>query len=328
MKKISFVIIFILILCCSSSAFAIDYATDSTYFITNAESNLEDSVISILYRSDITIPSQLFTDLSNNCSYYITLSTVSNKFWIYTYRFNVTTTNEWEGTWNYGDEQVPCTFYTFEWLNFYSIDTSTSTPTITYTSNRLEQTVDVPSPLFNQFSNKMQNVLVYFGYTPPSSSTTDITNSINNLDNTISSNYSEFSNTSVSNTSAAVIDTSIANFTDSNNTDSFLTGFMNFFSNSFDTVEGVYTINIPLPHDLDPIVLTTAPVQEFYSSYPQIANLISLFWYFVIGRYFLAFGLRLLNWMRGEEGENGFSVSILSQILGNYNIITRDILFM
>lgn len=132
------------------------------------------------------------------------------------------------------------------------------------------------------------------------------------------------SNSSDISTSGLDIDTSFIPNNDPNNIENFLSGFIGTIQNLFSVTQNDYEITIPF-RDYS-FTLRTNDVTKFYRDNPQISTLLSLFWTFIFGRYFLAFGMRILRWLHGSDG--GFSASTLSNVMGEYNIIMKDILFM
>lgn len=132
------------------------------------------------------------------------------------------------------------------------------------------------------------------------------------------------SNSSDISTSGLDIDTSFIPNNDPNNIENFLGGFIGTIQNLFSVTQNDYEITIPF-RDYS-FTLRTNDITKFYRDNPQISTLLSLFWTFIFGRYFLAFGMRILRWLHGSDG--GFSASTLSNVMGEYNIIMKDILFM
>lgn len=152
----------------------------------------------------------------------------------------------------------------------------------------------------------------------------DANDNIQAVNTTIEDSYNDFTSDTYD-SSDVDISTSDYQFVDTNGTDNFVSSFINSVGTLLDSTEREYTITIPFRQFS--YTLSTKPIQDFYVTYPVLADLISTFWYFIIARYFIAFVLRILHWVQGMD-EDGFSVSALAMVIGNYNIITRDIMFM
>lgn len=140
-------------------------------------------------------------------------------------------------------------------------------------------------------------------------------------------NYDEFSNSNSNsiNTTGLDIDTSFIPTNDDLNLGNFLQGFFSTIQNLTSFEDRDYIITIPIRDELS-FTLSTAPITQFYRDNQVLSSLISLFWTFIFGRYFLAFGMRILHWLQGGDG--GYSAQGLSNVMTEYNVIMKDILFM
>lgn len=159
------------------------------------------------------------------------------------------------------------------------------------------------------------------------------TNSINEMSNTIDNrlqqqqnqsqaNYDQFTNSTYYDNSVTVIDPSefVGDVQDTENTQGFLTELYNKVYNKFLYPNRSTRVVIPMPHNMDDIVLDSSAIVDFYNNYSAIGDLITIFWYFIIGRWVFAFVRRIyLFFVTGAFADT----SLLSEYLSMHNEIIK-----
>lgn len=159
------------------------------------------------------------------------------------------------------------------------------------------------------------------------------TNSINNMSNAVSNKieqqqvqqqqqYDSFTNTTYYDNSTTVIDPDefMGSVSDPNNTQDFLMQLYNKVYQRFVNPNRSSRVVIPMPHGLDDIVLDSSSIVGFYEEYSLIGDLVTVFWYFIIGRWVFAFVRRIyLFFVTGAFADT----SVLGEYLSMHNEIIK-----
>lgn len=159
------------------------------------------------------------------------------------------------------------------------------------------------------------------------------TNSINNMSNAVSNKieqqqvqqqqqYDSFTNTTYYDNSTTVIDPDefMGSVSDPNNTQDFLMQLYNKVYQRFVNPNRSSRVVIPMPHGLDDIILDSSSIVGFYEEYSLIGDLVTVFWYFIIGRWVFAFVRRIyLFFVTGAFADT----SVLGEYLSMHNEIIK-----
>lgn len=138
-------------------------------------------------------------------------------------------------------------------------------------------------------------------------------NTINNINNTLN-------DTNVSNSTNTDIDSNL-NFDNSNILSSAYTDFFSRLTSTISSLSDynftdISTINLPIPHSNETIAINSDLVSSHLPS--VITNIIYAFWYFIFGKYFIAFILKIYKLITTGD--------ILTYSNTSHEIITNDVL--
>lgn len=154
------------------------------------------------------------------------------------------------------------------------------------------------------------------------------TNSINEQTNTIQEQTTVIQETQDFITNDTVTDSNMTvdnSYTvDNAGVDNFFSTFLNVIYNTFNSIgyEDV-TIQIPLPHNIEPITLHSNIISKYIVNTP-IYIIIQTFWTFVFGSYLVMFVRRIIQWLSSgkvvEEGIFSFAewMDIHNEIIKSY----------
>lgn len=85
---------------------------------------------------------------------------------------------------------------------------------------------------------------------------------------------------------------------DTQGTQDFMTSV---YQTIFNVVSGYgdsdYVVILPMPHNINDIELHSKPISDFWKTYTQIGDLVALFWYFIIGRWFFTLVRKIYLWV-------------------------------
>lgn len=201
---------------------------------------------------------------------------------------------------------------------------------ILYTSSK-PSTVVVPGVLISYISPSWVN---YYN-NDSQEQTNDIVGAINEQTNSINeqTNTIQEQTTIIQETQDFISDDTIqeSNMTvdssysvDNAGIDNFFTTFLNVIYNTFNNIgsEDV-TIQIPLPHGLEPITLHSNIISKYIVNTP-IYIIIQTFWTFIFGSYLVMFIKRIIEWLSSgkvvEEGVFSFAewMDIHNEIIKSY----------